>query len=160
MLMRRLNTKIAGKWRVNIAVTVGGRYCPSESKYFIRKKVQDWLDNCRNHTGLGAEEDIKRWHVDFEEIHPFIDGNGRTGRILMNLQRLNVNLPMLIIKEAERQAYYQWMKKEWTVFACKKCGAPTKNSFCDACYGSRCKACGRNSYGQDFCQWCWGRRRR
>lgn len=160
LLMRRLNSKIAGSWRVNIAVTVGNRYCPAKSKYFIRKEVQDWLDKCKSHTGLGAEEDIKRWHVAFEEIHPFVDGNGRVGRILMNIQRLIVNLPILVIKDAEKQAYYQWFKKEWDVFPCQKCGAPTKNKFCSGCYGSSCKSCGRNSYGQDFCAYCWGRRRR
>lgn len=159
-LMRRLNTEIAGSWRVNVAVTVGNRYCPAKSKYFIRKELQEWLDKCKNHTGLGAEEDIKRWHVHFEEIHPFVDGNGRVGRILLNIQRLNVNLPVLIIKDAEKQQYYEWFKKQWDVFPCQKCGAPTKQKFCDGCYGSSCKSCGRNSYGQDFCNYCWRGRRR
>lgn len=159
LLMRRLDSKIAGKWRVNVAVRVGDRYCPAESKYFIRKKVQEWLDNCKTHTGLGAEEDIKRWHVEFEKIHPFVDGNGRTGRILMNLQRLNVNLPILVIKDAEKQDYYAWFREVYDVFPCAKCGAPTKRKFCDGCYGSSCKSCGRNSYGQDFCNYCWRRRR-
>lgn len=160
MLMRRLNSKIAGKWRVNVAVRVGDRYCPAKSKYIIRKEVEDWLDNCKNHTGLGAEEDIKRWHVAFENIHPFIDGNGRVGRILMNLQRLRVNLPVLIIKETERHHYYAWFKEKYDVNPCARCGAPTKQKYCDVCYGSSCKACGRNSYGQDFCGYCWGRRNR
>lgn len=159
LVMRRLNTKIAGKWR-NCAVTIGGRYCPQESKYFLRKRVQTWLDNCTP-TGLGAEEDIKRWHVAFEEIHPFTDGNGRTGRIIMNMQRLKVSLPILIIHVGEeQQAYYRWFLKEWDTFACKKCGAVTKQAFCDACYGSMCRACGRKSYGQDYCNWCWKGRKR
>ncbi len=160
LIMRRLDTKIAGTWRVNIAVRVGERYCPAKSKYFVRKEVQNWLDNSKNHTGLGAEEDIKRWHVAFEEIHPFVDGNGRVGRILMNLQRLNVNLPILVIKDSEKKGYYSWFKKQWDVFPCEKCGASTKRKFCDGCYGSRCKACGKNSYGKDFCYYCWGNRRR
>lgn len=156
ILMRRLNTAIAGKWRVNIAVTVGDRYCKAESKYFIRRKVQDWMDNCKVHSGLGAEEDIKRWHVFFEEIHPFIDGNGRVGRILMNLQRLRVNLPILIIHAGEEQKeYYTWFKKEWEFFPCARCGAKTNQKFCQTCYGSSCKACGRRSYGEEFCRWCW-----
>lgn len=155
ILMRRLNSKIAGKWRVNVAVTVGERYCPGKSKYFIRKEVQDWLDNCKVHTGLGAEEDIKRWHVAFEMIHPFIDGNGRTGRILMNLQRLNVNLPILVIKDAEKQNYHVWFKEKNEINPCARCGYPTKQKYCQVCYGSKCKACGRNSYGQDFCMYCW-----
>lgn len=159
-LMRRLNSKIAGKWRVNVAVTVGMRYCPGKSKYFIRKEVQEWIDKCEIHSGLGAEEDIKRWHVEFEKIHPFVDCNGRTGRILMNLQRLNVNLPVLVIKDSEKRYYYDWFKEEYDVFPCAKCGAPTKSKYCDSCFGSRCKACGRNSYGKDFCIYCYKRARR
>lgn len=97
-LMRRLDSKIAGKWRVNVAVRVGAHYCPAESKYFIRKKVQDWLDNCKDHTGLGARDDILRWHVAFMKICPFEKGNQQVARILMNLQRMNVNLPILIVE--------------------------------------------------------------
>lgn len=159
-LMRRQNTKIAGKWRVNVAVQVGDRYCPAKSKYFIRKEVEEWLGNCKSFTGLGAEEDIRRWHVGFENIHPFVDGNGRVGRILMNLQRISVNLPILVIKADERQSYYAWFREKWDVNPCAKCGAPTKQKYCDVCYGSSCKACGRNSYGQDFCGYCWRGRRR
>jgi Fic family protein len=155
LLMRRLNSKIAGKWRVNIAVQVGSKYCSAKSKHMIRKEVQDWLDNCKNNTGLGAEEDIRRWHIAFEEVHPFQDGNGRIGRILMNLQRLNVNLPVLIIKEAEKEDYYKWFRKEFENFPCKRCGAVTNQKYCDACYGSNCRACGRKSYGEDYCKWCW-----
>lgn len=155
LLMRRRNSKIAGKWRVETAVRVGDDYLPAKSKYFIRKEVQDWLDNCQVHTGLGAEEDIRRWHVKFEKIHPFVDGNGRMGRILMNLQRLKVNLPILVIKDSEKQAYYAWFKERWEVNPCQRCGAPTNQKFCQSCYGSTCKACGRRSFGEPFCRWCW-----
>jgi len=51
---------------------------------------------------------IKADHIAFERIHPFIDGNGRVGRMLMNWQRLNAGLPILVIKEAEKQVYYLW----------------------------------------------------
>lgn len=158
ILMRRCNQTIAGKWRVNKSVSVGKDFLSAKSKYLIRKEVQDWLDECKTHTGLGAEEDIKRRHVKFEKIHPFIDGNGRIGRILMNAQRLNVNLPILIIKNSEKQDYYKWFEEKYDVFPCLKCGAPTKSQYCDACFGSRCKACGRNSYGKDFCYYCWRKR--
>ena len=57
------------------------------------------------------EETIEQDHIWFEKIHPFEDGNGRTGRILMNIQRLNAGLPLLIIHEGKEQMeYYKWFQ--------------------------------------------------
>jgi len=56
------------------------------------------------------EREIKLSHVFYEAIHPFIDGNGRTGRMFLNWQRLQCELPILVIKEEERQQYYAWFK--------------------------------------------------
>lgn len=54
---------------------------------------------------------IKEDHVAYEEIHPFFDGNGRTGRIFMNWQRVKVGLPVLILYEKEKRRYYQWFRR-------------------------------------------------
>lgn len=51
---------------------------------------------------------IKKCHVDYESIHPFVDGNGRTGRMFLNWQRLKAGLPILVIKYEEREKYYKW----------------------------------------------------
>lgn len=48
-------------------------------------------------------------HVAYEKIHPFVDGNGRTGRMFMNWHRVKLlGLPILVIKEAEKHEYYKW----------------------------------------------------
>lgn len=57
--------------------------------------------------------DTKALHVQFEKIHPFVDGNGRTGRMFMNWMRLKLTKePLLIIHEGEEQMeYYKWFRE-------------------------------------------------
>lgn len=49
-------------------------------------------------------------HVKFEEIHPFVDGNGRVGRMLLNWHRLVEGLPVLVIRELDKIDYYRWFR--------------------------------------------------
>ena len=51
-------------------------------------------------------ERVALFHLDFEGIHPFIDGNGRTGRLLMNLELIREGYPPIDIKFADRKRYY------------------------------------------------------
>ena len=55
--------------------------------------------------------DWKRHHVEYEKIHPFVDGNGRTGRMFLNWERRKAGMPIKVIKESERQCYYRWFSK-------------------------------------------------
>jgi len=50
---------------------------------------------------------LARFHLEFESIHPFIDGNGRTGRLLVNFEFMKAGFPPIDIKFTDRIAYYK-----------------------------------------------------
>lgn len=58
-----------------------------------------------------TENEIKDSHINYEGIHPFVDGNGRTGRLFLNWCRMKNKLPILIIKESEKSEYYKWFRE-------------------------------------------------
>ena len=105
VLMLNLNKNIAGRIR-RINVRIG------YVKALAPERVEEKLNQLLNWVPK-TEEDIKKWHVEYETIHPFEDGNGRTGRIFMNWQRVLNDLPLLIIHEGEEQSeYYTWFRQQ------------------------------------------------
>ena len=56
-------------------------------------------------------EAVAQFHLRFEGIHPFIDGNGRTGRLLLNLELIKAGLLPVNIKFTDRLKYYDCFGK-------------------------------------------------
>lgn len=56
-------------------------------------------------------EKISRFHLEFEHIHPFNDGNGRMGRVLINYQLMQLGFPSIIIRDKEKDIYYDSFKE-------------------------------------------------
>jgi len=102
MLHQPLYPNEKGYWR-EVPVFVGGR--AGADWRTIQTKVKAWAQ-------LMNDKNIVDWktlHIMYEKIHPFVDGNGRTGRMFMNYHRLRLGLPLLIIHAGkEQQEYYKW----------------------------------------------------
>src|SRR5699024_1604605 len=77
-----------------------------EAFYFVKDLVKEQLlEDYRNSTEHIIPR-LARFHIEFEGIHPFIDGNGRTGRLLVNLELMKAGYPPIDIKFTDRVAYY------------------------------------------------------
>ena len=88
---------------------VGGRVTTSPENVEIEvKSLIEWYNNIKNKT----LNDIIEFHYRFEYIHPFQDGNGRVGRLLMFKECLKYNIVPFIIDEQLKMFYYRGLK-EW-----------------------------------------------
>ncbi|MCQ2455655.1 MAG: Fic family protein [Clostridia bacterium] len=90
-----------------IPVKIMGAYTEPVQPYLIEPKITELLlVNEERKTTMNQLERIARFHLEFEGIHPFIDGNGRTGRLLMNLDLIQNGYPPINVKFTDRKRYY------------------------------------------------------
>lgn len=103
------NTKpdIAGRFR-DYLVRVGPYVAPD---WHNLKKLLKQLITFVNESKLDPVELAARAHYMFEKIHPFGDGNGRIGRLLMNYILWKKGYPMLIIEYKKRKSYYKALQR-------------------------------------------------
>lgn len=73
--------------------------------YLIEPMLNDLILNYNESTEHIITR-LARFHIEFEGIHPFIDGNGRTGRLLVNLELMKAGFPPIDIKFTDRATYY------------------------------------------------------
>lgn len=75
-----------------------------EMEALIRSYQNEWQT-------LHPIERASRLHTEFVKIHPFVDGNGRTARLLMNFELIRDGYPPIVIEIKERLEYYDALDK-------------------------------------------------
>ena len=106
MLIGGIDDAIAGRFRQQGEyVRVGTHIAPAPEH--VDRMVNEVLIEYSSDLDSYFLDKIARFHLDFETIHPFCDGNGRIGRVIINFQLLKLGLPRIIIRNSDKELYYQ-----------------------------------------------------
>ena len=106
MLIGGIDDAIAGRFRgKGEYVRVGAYIAPAPEH--VERMIETALLEYSSDLGTYFLDRIARFHLDFETIHPFCDGNGRIGRVIINFQLLQHGLPRIIIRNKEKDVYYR-----------------------------------------------------
>ena len=104
-LLTHINDSIAGRFRTGKEwVRVGNHLGANPS--FVNSLMQELVDAYNTDKDRYFLDQVAHFHAEFETIHPFVDGNGRIGRVLINLQLMNAGLPPIIIQNKSKHKEY------------------------------------------------------
>lgn len=107
----RMDENNAGKYRTQKVVITGTDYTPPAPKD-VPKLMNNFIENINNKKNILHPVELSAMiHTDFVNIHPFIDGNGRTARLLMNLNLIKNGYPITIIPPILRTEYINAVRK-------------------------------------------------
>ncbi len=114
IILKKIDDKNAGKYRQENVVISGAKHIPP---YFLHvpgemENLIKWYDE--NIEKIHAIELAANVHKEFVRIHPFVDGNGRTARLLMNFELMKKGYLPVIIKKENRLQYYELLDKAHT----------------------------------------------
>ncbi len=107
LILKGIDDDNAGRYRtVNVRIS-GAEHLPPDQVRVpeLMEQFITWYQT--EAMALHPVERAARVHSDFVKIHPFVDGNGRTSRLLMNLELLKAGYPPAVLPVERRLAYYQ-----------------------------------------------------
>ena len=113
-IFENVKPDIAGKYR-NYLVRVGPYLAPDWRE--VKKMMNEFIEFIYDNKKINPVELSARAHYKFEKIHPFGDGNGRIGRLIINHILWHRGYPMIIIEYKKRRLYYKALQKDEDYFA-------------------------------------------
>lgn len=114
LILKGINDEYAGVYRDQQVFISGVKHVPPAPLLINEQmdKLINWYEQETDH--LHPITRGAMLHVIFVGIHPFIDGNGRTSRLLLNLELMKEGFPPIIIKVENRLQYYETLDKAHT----------------------------------------------
>lgn len=89
-----------------VPVTIMGAVHTPPQPYLVPVRMEQLIAKYEQMASKHIVEKAAIFHLEFEAVHPFIDGNGRTGRLLLNLELMKEGYPPINIKYGDRRRYY------------------------------------------------------
>lgn len=114
ILLTDINDRVAGRFRSGHEWVRVGSHIGANPEFVPRLMVQ-LLEEYRQEKDQYFLEKIARFHAEFENIHPFCDGNGRIGRVLMNRQLNQLGLPSIIVRNKTKGRDYYPLLMEYSL---------------------------------------------
>ncbi len=114
LILKNIDKDNAGNYRKTNVIISGAEHTPPEfiNVPALMEEFIAWYKS--NGSDLHPVELAMRVHIDFVGIHPFIDGNGRTARLLMNLELIKGGYPPAVIQVENRLDYYKALDEAHT----------------------------------------------
>jgi Fic family protein len=105
LVLKGVDDDEAGRYRRENVVIAGASTTPPDFLHLAEEMrgLIDWYEGADH---LHPVRRASELHTRFVEIHPFVDGNGRTGRLLMNLELMKAGYPPAVIRKEDRLGYY------------------------------------------------------
>lgn len=106
LILKNIDDENAGAYRTENVIISGAKHRPPE--HYLVKEQMEQMVNLYNEEWLKFHpvERAALLHGEFVKIHPFVDGNGRSARLLLNFELMKNNYPPMIIKKEMRPQYY------------------------------------------------------
>ncbi|MGL4868491.1 MAG: Fic family protein [Cetobacterium sp.] len=106
LVLKGINDKYAGNYRDQQVMISGAEHIPP-APFLLKEKMNEFINWYNTEAqSLHPIERAAMVHIIFVGIHPFIDGNGRTSRLLLNLELMKNGYPPIVIKNLNRLEYY------------------------------------------------------
>ncbi len=114
LILKNIDDSNAGVYRKINVVISGADHIPPDSDH-VESEMRAFINWYKNEAvDLHPVERAARVHADFVKIHPFADGNGRTSRLLMNLELMKDGYPPVIVPVEKRLEYYESLDRAHT----------------------------------------------
>ena len=107
-IMINKNIKEIDGYRKVGVIIKGAEHLPPAPN-MVKQSMMYFIDNYNNTQYKSIFEKVAINHIQFEQIHPFEDGNGRTGRLLINFELLKNNIAPIVIPKEERTKYFNYL---------------------------------------------------